>query len=146
MFKNCRTVLQVVGGVMTLSLPVGSQAPQHLGSSGGQSTCGSCFGCQSNWLVVFFDASESRTVEPQESWKTGVRHATCQSLPPIPQHTFEQNACTVAVLKMPVLKKIIHSVSSSSGDFFFFFKSLFLVTNFHVPNRLEVLCLLGFFE
>lgn len=105
MFKNCRTVLQVVGGVMTLSLPVGSQAPQHLGSSGGQSTCGSCFGCQSNWLVVFFDASESRTVEPQESWKTGVRHATCQSLPPIPQHTFEQNACTVAVLKMPVLKK-----------------------------------------
>ena len=95
MFKNCRTVLQVVGGVMTLCLLVGSQAPQHLRSSGGQSTCGSCFGCQSDWLVGFFDASESRTVEPQEPWKTDVRHATCQSLPPIPQHTFEQNACTV---------------------------------------------------
>ena len=74
MFKNCRMVLQVVSGVMTLCLLVGSQAPQHLRSSGGQSTCGGCFGYQSNSLVVFFDASESRTVEPQEPWKTDVRH------------------------------------------------------------------------
>ena len=68
------SLLQVINDVMSLALcpEVGSQAPQHFGSSEMQATCDSCFARQSVCSVISLHSNMSRAVYPQECLKVAV--------------------------------------------------------------------------